>query len=258
MALWSKLLDVRRETEIENTDLALSTLTKQRNTTTTKPLCLGNRNYKWASGNNPSQISVGRCGCSETEKRTINRCLPTKWDNHKYWLLHNLVMWIWLKTVLLFSFPIFFIYYSCLLQEISTYFFSTEGRLCNLSHCLPCAFACFHNVHFVTKQFCYVQVFNHRYFGILEKNCTLWGSATAVYHGTYISVYIFKPQPHKMKETKHFHYMKIQQSIMPVKVTFILLVYLRARTPTHLACCHVQLGKVMSHAQQAVLILHLF
>jgi len=83
-ALWRELLDVRRETGIENTDMALFTLSKQRNNTTTKPLCLGNRNYKGASGNNPSQISVGRRGCSETEKRTINRCLPAKWDNHKH------------------------------------------------------------------------------------------------------------------------------------------------------------------------------
>lgn len=79
-----------------------------------------------------------------------------------------------------------------------------------------------------------------------------------MYHGTCTSVCISKPQPQKRKETKCFHYMKIQQGIMPLKLTLILLVYLRARTPTHLACCHIQLGKVMSHAQQAVFTLHLF
>lgn len=97
-----------------------------------------------------------------------------------------------------------------------------------------------------------------RYIDILEKNATLWRSATAIYHGTCTVIYISKTQSPKRKEVKRFHYMKIHQGIMPVKVTLILLVYLRARTPPHLACCHIQLGKVMLHAQQALLILNLF
>lgn len=71
------------------------------------------------------------------------------------------------------------------------------------------------------------------------KKTGLSGGVLLLYIMAYVSLCIVhKPQPPKMKETKCFHYMKIQQGIMPVKVTLLLLAYLRARTPTHLACCH--------------------
>lgn len=83
-------------------------------------------------------------------------------------------------------------------------------------------------------------------------------SASAINSSTYTIEYLPKPRTLRKEETKHLNCMKIQQGTMLVKVTLILLMHLKARTPTHLAYCHIRLGKVMSFAQQAVLILHLF
>lgn len=90
---------------------------------------------------------------------------------------------------LLFSFTMSSIYYSCLLQETLNTFLG-QREICATSLIVSLVLLhTFPYINFVTKWFCYVQVFSHSYFGILEKNRTFWRSATTIYYGICIIVY---------------------------------------------------------------------